>query len=45
MGRDPDPEALLRRNLAGSDEGGAAAGAATRVGTGSARPDTVAPGQ
>jgi oligopeptidase A len=45
LGRDPDPEALLRRNLGDAEATGAPAGAATPIGAGSSlRPDTIAPG-
>jgi oligopeptidase A len=46
MGRDPDPEALLRRNLGDPDGVGTPAGAAFGAdgGVGSLRPDTVRPG-
>jgi oligopeptidase A len=44
MGRDPDPEALIRRNL-GAAGPGTRAGAASPVGTGGAlRPDASPPG-
>jgi oligopeptidase A len=44
LGRDPDPEALLRRNLGDEGSSGTPAGAASAVGAGGMRPDTVAPG-